>query len=161
MSGLRGRESQLPALPPAQIPACGITAPCSSGTLAFASRTAIAASEVGTVDRPCMSGSSVPFGDYVCLSAPSPCARLARLRVLWADRLPRFVGLPTWSFGSGLPVQASPPARNRVGLPSLNVSLPTCRALWRPRSTSRALTIPCALRRLLRPFTHRRLHLQP
>ena len=33
-------------------------------------------------------------------------------------RLPRFVGLPTWSFGSGLPVQASPPARNRVGLPS-------------------------------------------
>ena len=33
-------------------------------------------------------------------------------------RLPRFVGLPTCSFGSGLPVQASPPARNRVGLPS-------------------------------------------
>jgi len=39
----------------------------------------------------------------------------------------------------------------------LNVSLPTCRALRRPRQTLGALTIPCALCWLLRPLTHRRL----
>lgn len=40
----------------------------------------------------------------------------------------------------------------------LNVSLHPCRALWRPRQTLDALTKACALCRLLRPLTHRRLH---
>ena len=123
----RGRTASCPAAP-AQIPACGFPAPgflrrCSghaSDTLACAPTAAIAASEVGTVARPCMSG-SVSCRGYVCLSAPSPCARLARLRVLWADRStelttksdsPCVCGFPTCAFASACLI-----AQERLGPP--------------------------------------------
>ena len=164
----RGRTASCPAAP-AQIPACGITAPdslrrCSghaSDTLAFASPPAIVASEVGTVDRPCMSG-SVSFGDYVCLSAPSPCARLARLRVLWADLTPHALSASLLD----LSVVAYLCRRHRLpgtawASQVLNVSLPTCRALRRPRQTLGTLTKACTPCGLLRPLTHRRLLYSP
>ena len=130
----RGRTASYPTAP-SQIPACGITAPgflrrCSghaSDTLACAPTAAIAASEVGTVDRPCMSGSVACHG-YVCLSAPSPCARLARLRVLWADppsASPSICGCPTCAFASAcLMVQ------ERLGPPKFSTFLCTHAALF-------------------------------
>jgi hypothetical protein len=127
-------------LPP-QIPACGITAPGSSDTLACASPAAIAASEVGTVARPCMSG-GVSCRGYVCLSAPSPRARLARLRVLWADLTPH-------AFAASLLVLSRPPAwlpRNAWGLPSSQrFSAPMPRSLWTPADPRRTHHTVCSV----------------
>jgi len=86
--------------PPAQIPACGITALGSSDRLASASLTAIAFSEVGTGTLAFHSQSVFP------VQAASVCQSLPLVNGVTVSeyygliRLPTTFGSPTWPFGS-------------------------------------------------------------
>ena len=84
---------------PARIPACRFLAPGSSKILAsvsdnpkekfsFGIVVAVASSEVGIAESGASSPDNVSFASYVLPSAPSPCDRRDRLRVLWADLTP-------------------------------------------------------------------------
>ena len=105
----RGRDTGYPA-PPAQIPACSFPAPGSSIVLASAILTikdvVIPLREVGLHYPALRVRCKVSFEGYVPLSAPSPCERPYRLRVLWADPTPckmhqASLGAPTPRLSSG------------------------------------------------------------
>ena len=63
---------------------------------------------------------------YDCLSAPSPCERLSRLRVLWADPTPDRLRLSYLFFRSAY----LPSGRNKSGLPSSCAFLSTHATLF-------------------------------
>ena len=132
-SGRRGREGSEARPPPARIPACGITAPGSSDTLASASPTAIAFSEVGTDNRPFHVRSVFPVkATCACQSLP-PVNGVTVSEYYGLIRPPAIFGSPTWSFGSAYlsPVGdcAHVPAQERTGSPKFLMLLSTHTAL--------------------------------
>ncbi len=116
---------------PAQIPACGTTAPGSSEILASARPPPLAFCYSLHLCLPCFPGPSCPDKvssvGCVSLSVPSPCCfhyardRPYRLRVLWTDPTPEGLRLPYLSF------RCRPTCffgRNSSGLPSSRLFSP-------------------------------------
>ena len=155
-AGRRGREGSCPPYPRTdpgvRYYRTGLFRPL---RVASALPSAIASSEVGTDNRPFMSGQSLRFAQgmvsyvgYVCLSVPSPCERRYRLRVLWTDPTPCNHRLSYLIFRFGLPdcfsgvvrvSQACPERSRRIS----DASLHAYRALHGPRQTLWNLA-PCS-----------------
>jgi len=93
--------------PPAQIPACGTTAPGSSEILTSARLPPSAFCYSLHLCLPCFPGPTCPVKvssvGYVSLSVPSPRERPYRLRVLRTDPTPEGLRLPYLSFRVCLP----------------------------------------------------------
>jgi hypothetical protein len=97
----------------------------------------ISGSEVVTVDL-AQSPDRVSFASSVIPSAPSPCERLSRLRVIWADLTPcRFPMLFTVAIFTGLIAQEP------AGPPKFPVLiLQTCHALMTPADPQESRPLP-------------------
>ena len=82
------------------------------------------------------------FESYAVPSPPSPCDRLARLRVLWGDLTPSVSRGSSFAGWSPLPRLAGTPRASRVP----DFTLPACRAL-KPRQSLRDLAFggPCLI----------------
>ena len=110
------------------------------------------AGRVALVSDPACPG-NVSYAGSVFLSAPSPCARLSRLRVLGADLTPSRSSTP---LSGGLPGACTPGTVRASQV--LDASLHAYHALCGPRQTLGKLTNTLPLWRLLERSNHRHLH---